>query len=430
MELSCAAMFHRVPALAVALMLAFGCGSDPLAPAPSEGGGSGSGGSSGAGSGGTGGGKDYATSPCYGQTRSTKVYDFSTHMTRDAAATCRAEGERTLVYVTDELWNNPFTQADVNAFMAGYELAGRPMSHRPDLGVLPVDELVFGSLDGPLNAGRLTDGKLPIFVVSSGGAGDGYLCGWCEQVELHLDGPLLRSLYSDKALSIAAHESVHAIHRGYDADETVWVDETLAQAAMTANGFFTDQVWLDSFLNQTNVAWGPGVEDPREFHYGAGLLFGSYLWERGGPELLAAIVQEPRDGWAGIDAALSSVGDEATGFDLFMDMALSLYLDDPVSGYAFDAFELEDAVQPVAVATGTSYGGTLFPYGLVYVALDASASSLTLDAPTSVSAKLVLDGNPPGIGDLAPGRPTVLVGAARLLVLTATATAEFTLAVE
>src|SRR5688572_19963828 len=171
-------MHHRLPgpALILSLALGLGCSSEPLAP---PGGGKG-------GTGGTGGagGTDYTGSACYGQSRTTQVYDFSTHMTRDATATCRAEGEHALVYVADELWQQPFTQAEVNAFMAGYEQSGRPTSYRPELGILAVDELVFGSLDGPLNAGRLTGGKLPVFVVSSGGAGDGYLCGWCQAVEL------------------------------------------------------------------------------------------------------------------------------------------------------------------------------------------------------------------------------------------------------
>jgi hypothetical protein len=418
------------PALVLSLALGLGCGSEPLGPAADDTGTGGTGGTGGtSGTGGTG-GTDYTSSPCYGQARTTQVYDFSTHMTRDATATCRAEGERTLVYVSDELWQNPFTQAEVNAFMAGYERGGRPTSFRPELGILPADELVFGSLDGPLNSGRLTFGKLPVFVVSSGGAGDGYLCGWCEQVELHLDGPLLRSLHTDKALSIAAHETVHAIHRGYDANETVWVDESLAQAAMTLNGFFTDQVWLESFVNETNVAWGPGVEDERAFNYGAGLLFGTYLWERGGADLLGAIVKEPRDGWPGIDAALSAVGDPASGLEVFVEMALALYLDDPASGHAFDAFELQGAVLPARVATGTSYADTLAAYGLVYVELDANASSLTLEAPATVIAKLVLEGSPANVEDVPLGRAVAVSGTPRVLMLTATASAPFTLSVD
>jgi hypothetical protein len=416
-------MHHRLPgpALILSLALGLGCSSEPLAP---PGGGTG-------GTGGTGGagGTDYTGSACYGQSRTTQVYDFSTHVTRDATATCRAEGEHALVYVADELWQQPFTQAEVNAFMAGYEQGGRPTSYRPELGILPVDELVFGSLDGPLNAGRLTGGKLPVFVVSSGGAGDGYLCGWCQEVELHLDGPLLRSLHTEKTLAIAAHETVHAIHRGYDANETVWVDESLAQAAMTVNGFFTDQVWLESFLNETNVAWGPGVEDARAFHYGAGLLFGSYLWQRGGAALLGAIVKEPLDAWVGIDAALSTVGDAASGFDVFLEMGVALYLDDPASGYAFDAFDLQGAVLPARVAAGTSYTDTLAAYGLVYVELAPGASSFTLQAPATVAAKLVLEGSPAEVRDVSRGRTTSISGTPRVLMLTATADAPFTLTV-
>jgi hypothetical protein len=419
-------MYHRSPgpALALSLALGLGCSSEPL---DQPGGTGGTGGTGGAG--GTG-GTDYASSPCYGQARTTQVYDFSTHMTKDATATCRAEGEHTLFYVSDELWQQPFTQAEVNAFMTAYERGGRPSSYRPELGILPVDELVFGSLNGPLNEGRLSAGKLPVFVVNSGGAGDGYLCGWCEGVELHLDGPLLGSLHTDKTLAIAAHESVHAIHRGYDANETVWVDESLAQAAMTVNGFFTDQVWLDGFLNETNVAWGPGVEDARAFHYGAGLLFGTYLWERGGAGLLGAIVEEPLDAWAGIDAALSAVGDPASGFDVFVEMGLSLYLDDPASGYAFDAFDLRGAVLPASVAPGASYTETLAAYGLVYVELAPGTSSLTLEAPATVTAKLVLEGNPVDVRDVPRGRATSVSGTPRVLMLTATASAPFTLTVK
>jgi hypothetical protein len=174
------------------------------------------------------------------------------------------------------------------------------------------DEAVFG----PLADASLTDGKLPIFVIDSGGAGDGYLCSWCAKPALHLDGPSLRSLHTDKTLSIAAHESFHAIHRAYDADEDVWVDESLAEAAMSVNGFFTDQAWLDEFLHATNQAWGPGVDDPRSFDYGAGLLFGTYLWEHGGAELLAAITQEKQNGWVGIDRALGTIGSPPSGSSL------------------------------------------------------------------------------------------------------------------
>jgi hypothetical protein len=370
---------------------------------------------------------DYTRSPCYGNPRPTLVYDAVTHGTREVSATCRAEGERTLVYVADDIWDSPtITQSEVNAFMVGYELDGRPTSYQPDLGVLPTDELVFGSLD----SSSLPDGKLPIFVVDSGGAGEGYLCGWCPDVELHLDGILLGSLDTDETLSIAAHETVHAIHRGFDASETVWVDETLAQAAMTVNGFFTDGDWLDDFLSDTNFAWGPGVDDPLSYHYGAGLLFGSFLWERGGRGLLRAITEESLDDWAGIDAALVATGDPKSAWQLYLDMGLAAFLDEPTTGYWFDSLELEGGIVPHAVETGTTFPETIEPYGLVFVVFDADARSVTLDAGTNVSARLVLDGRPTEVLELAPGAPIEFDAAPRVLLLTAPARAAFSLSVE
>jgi hypothetical protein len=365
---------------------------------------------------------DYTRSACYGSERATEVYDPDTHMPRPITATCRAEGERTLVYVADEIWEvSPepgapaITQSEVNAFMVGYELDGRASSYDPELGVLPADELVFGALrpDG------LSDGKLPVFVVDSGGLGEGYLCSWCPELEFHLDGPLLRSLHTDKTLSIAAHETFHAIHRGYDASETVWVDETLAQAAMTVNGFFTDGDWLDAFLENTNVAWGPSHDDPIRYQYGAGLLFGTYLWEQGGRSLLRAITGEPLDDWEGIDAALATTGNSSDAYAMYLDMALATFLDDPSTGFSFESFDLAGSVVPTIVGTGSSYTAVIQPYGLVFMVFDTDARGLTLDMATNVSARLVLDGRPTEVLELAPGESVDFDTTPRVLLLTA-----------
>jgi hypothetical protein len=441
------------------LSLTFGllaCGSDPLQKPDEEGeagasdGGAGRGGSGGrAGSSGAGGSRaggsgasgsggaapnvpDYTTSPCYGSTAETEVYDFETHVTTRVSATCRGEGNRTLFYVADELWETeyapgapPFTQVDVNTFLYGYELAGRATSSQPELGVLPLDELVFG----PLDEAGLTNGKLPIFLIDSGGAGDGYLCSWCEKLELHLDGPVLRTLRTELALSIAAHESVHAIHRGFDPNEALWVDETLAEAAMTVNGFFTDEAWMRSFLADTNQSWGPGLSDAPDFNYGAGLLFGTYLWERGGAELLGAITQDARNEWAGIDAALTATGHAQNGLGMFLDMATAAALDDEASGYWFRSFDLAAAVEPSPVATGTTHAATVEEYGLVYLALAGDARSVTLAAEDEIHARLVLSGEPAELLELPADEAVTFDRPARLLVLTAPARTQLSVSV-
>ena len=365
---------------------------------------------------------DYTRSACYGTERTTEVYDPDTHMPRPITATCRAEGDRTLVYVADEIWEvspDPgapaITQSEVNAFMVGYELEGRPSSYDPELGVLPADEVVFGTL----RPEGLSDGKLPVFVVDSGGLGEGYLCSWCAGTEFHLDGPLLRSLHTDKTLSIAAHETFHAIHRGYDSNENLWIDETLAQAAMTVNGFFTDGDWLDAFLEDTNVAWGPGVDDPLRYHYGAGLLFGTYLWEQGGRSLLRAITSEPLDDWAGIDAALATSGAGGDAYGMYLDMALATFLDDPSTGFSFESFDLAGKVVPSFVETGSSITAAIDAYGLVFVVFDDAAQSVTLESGTNVTARLVLESRPTEVLELAAGEPVDFDTTPRVLLLTA-----------
>jgi hypothetical protein len=363
---------------------------------------------------------DYTTSPCYGQSASTMVYDGMTHELNPVSATCRAEGKQTRVYVADALFGGRVTQAAVNGFMQRYELVGSARSYRPDLGALPTDELVFGDLP----SAKLRDGKIDVFVIDTSGAGEGYLCGWCDTLALHMDGTLLDALDGDKSLGIAAHESFHAIHHGYDMDELVWVDESMAEAAMTVNGY-GDPDWLASFLEHPNIDWGPGSDDIATFNYGAGLVYGSYLWEQGGPALMGAITREPANGWDGIDAALVSTGHDTTAFQLFLDMAVALYLDDPARGWGFKSLDFNPPVLRSALAAGAEASGTIAPYGLVYKVLGSGVHSVRVDAGAAVSAQLVADQDPVVVTTMPLGMDTPVSFSSGFLVLTANAAAQY-----
>ena len=117
----------------------------------------------------------------------------------------------------------------------------------------------------------------------------------------------------------------------------MWIDESLAQAAMTANGFFTDDEWLDDFRLAPDQDWGPGGVDFGTFNYGAGLLWGTFLYERGGAPLMAAITAEPGNGWAGLDAALQATGEAGDAWSLFLDMGVAMVADRPELGHGFAA---------------------------------------------------------------------------------------------
>ena len=303
---------------------------------------------------------DYSDSPCWGKPASTLVYSGKTHEIAPVAATCRAEGDRSFVIVADSLWDDgSVDQAAVNGFMHRYELFTPDASVDPGRGVIHNDEAVFGSLD----AAALPNGKVSIFIVDSEGGGDGYLCSWCDYPQLHLDGTVLTPLAGDDALSISAHESYHLIHRGYDADEEVWIDESLAQAAMTANGFFTDDEWLDDFRLAPDQDWGPGGVDFGTFNYGAGLLWGTFLYERGGSALMTAITAEPDNGWAGLDAALAAVGDDSDAWSLFLDMGVAMVADRPELGHGFAAFDIGEVAREGDLTAGAGAEGTVEPGG-------------------------------------------------------------------
>lgn len=353
----------------------------------------------------------------------TRVYSIMTHETSDVPTTRRAESDDVVVFVAEGELDDSISDEQLNGFLHRMLVRGSAQSYRPDHGVLQTNELVFGALPRD----TLPEGKLRVFIVDTEGAGEGYLCGWCESPsDLHLDGHAVAPLDGDLALSIAAHELVHVIHRGYDPDEVTWVDETLAQAAMSVNGFYTDRRWLSDFVDAPNQDWGPGQADPRGFHYGAGLAYGTYLWEQGGPELMRAIIREPENHWAGIDAALTSIGATRTAFELFLEMGVALYFDAPERGFGFDAFNPPGRARTTPVPTAGS-PQPVRPYGLVYFRLE-EAGPLLLDSANDVHALLVED----AAGDAALNPEVVTLGVASevttppaLLVVTATEEAVF-----
>lgn len=374
---------------------------------------------------------DYSNSPCWGEAASTSVYNGKTHMLGDVATTCRAEGDRVLVYVADELWGSAVDQDAINHFMHQLEIFTPAGSVDPMQGVILNDEAVFG----PMDVDAFPQGKLEIHVVDTNGGGDGYLCGWCDYPQLHMDGLLLQPLDDPYSIAIAAHETYHVIHHAHDTNEALWVDESLAEAAMTANGFFTDVDWLDDFISDPDQNWGPGNPPLGGFNYGAALLWGTFLWERGGIPLMTAITAEPTDGWEGLDAALAAVGDDRAAWDLYLDMTIAIYLDDPALGHGFASFD----VPPVAVAgelmVGSTEMGALSPYGIDYHRItdtgDLTVGLVSTGAEPVVGQAVIVSAGAIEVVPLAPATAvSVGAGDSAFVVLTARDAATYDLSVD
>lgn len=326
----------------------------------------------------------------------TQVYNGETHLIGDAPARLRAESDEVAVYVEQELADS-VSDDQLNGFVRRLVAAGSPESHLPNAGILRTNESVFGALQ----TNNLPDGKQRVFIVDTAGAGDGYLCSWCTYPDLHLDGHLVSPLDGEHALSISAHELFHAIHRGYDTDEEVWVDESLAEAAMTVNGYFTDQAWLSDYLENANQDWGPSGADVTSVHYGACLAWGTYLWEQGGPELMQAITRETDNGWAGLEAALQQVGETRTAWELFLELGAALYFDDAERGFGIRSFDFPRPLR-VSVLDGET-SATVEPYGFLHYEVNGN-TRLTVkgDGVTAGfvadSADLSLQSVPVGVG--------------------------------
>src|SRR3990172_5261971 len=165
--------------------------------------------------------------------------------------------------------------------------------------------------------------------------------------------------------AVLAHELQHLVHNGADPGEESWVNEGLSQVAAEllgagaagAAGFLAE---ADTQLNDWPVD-GPGI------HYQESQLFFRYLLDRfGGRENAAALLAEPGDGIAGVDAYLRDFG--TTFEDVFADWIVANYLDEATGPYAHEGVDLAPpAVDTAGVGNGD---GTVHQFAADYLNVD------------------------------------------------------------
>lgn len=102
-----------------------------------------------------------------------------------------------------------------------------------------------------------------------------------------------------------AHEFQHMIHANMDGNETVWLDEGLAELAAVLALQGVDRSSAGAFLNrpETQLNTWPQLQSSIP-HYGGSYLFAAYFLHRFGEDALRDLVSDPRDG---LDSVTSTV---------------------------------------------------------------------------------------------------------------------------
>lgn len=121
-----------------------------------------------------------------------------------------------------------------------------------------------------------------------------------------------RNLVLDSLLPIMAHEFQHMIRNAQDANEDTWLNEGFSKftelyLGYTSGNYPSAFSFLTSPHTQLNT-WAD--EGPRQPHYGASMLFVTYLYEQFGEEVLRALSDHPQRGMESVNAVLRDFGVE------------------------------------------------------------------------------------------------------------------------
>ena len=172
-----------------------------------------------------------------------------------------------------------------------------------------------------------------------------------EMFYIDVDNITVGGSYYDGVL---AHEFQHMIHWYQDRNEETWLNEGFSELAVFLNGFdpgLRQNLFLsnpDLQLNDFDYEKNGGA------HYSASYLFALYLWEQFGEEVIRAIVAEPKNGPAGIEAVTRRQANGRDFASLFADWAAALYLDDPALRDGRYGFQATTLSRPALVADLTA----------------------------------------------------------------------------
>ena len=179
---------------------------------------------------------------------------------------------------------------------------------------------------------------------------------------------------SDLYYGTLVHEFQHLAQWNLDANETVWLDEGLAQLAEIYVGLNTASAldYLDKPSTQLN-SWD--YDDDNVFaHYAAVYLFSTYLWEQLGDAAVQELARVPGNGMQAVETVLEGYLPDVSLQTFLAEWAVANLLDRPEldSRYGYRNLTLPPPDRESTLTFGQSISRTLPQFGVHYLDLDAS----------------------------------------------------------
>ena len=172
-------------------------------------------------------------------------------------------------------------------------------------------------------------------------------------------------------LATVAHEFQHLAHWNQDSSEETWVNEGLAELAVSVTGYGARNVRFRLDSVPTSLVNWPLDSERIGASYATASLFMHYLSEHyGSRDDMRALVATPADGVEGIDQYLRDAGYTQTFRDVFRDWAVANFLDAPSGVYGYS--DLNVGARPRKSIDGFSSLESKIPqYAVEYVKLES-----------------------------------------------------------
>ena len=257
---------------------------------------------------------------------------------RRATATLRATGSRSLVYIEDKLWEakGPLDQAYVDRLHWQLETAVPPGAWNTELGVVPLEEKLFGPLPRKVSQ----DERLVVLFADLGQykkqAFDGFFNAYDQLTDaeaqrkykqrsneaniVYVNGFRGTEAYTN---GIIARELQHLLASGQsEGGREVWLSSTLAEAAMLLTGHFSHQPHVNAVAAESGRH---PLVTLSYVSYGPQLLFSAFLIDSlapHGPAAVSAIARAREPGKAAVERVLR----DQTGAPLTFDSIFSNFV--------------------------------------------------------------------------------------------------------